>query len=361
MEVLMCAGSGTAKGDTMTTDCNGRAPGEAGLTTRAAGITRRRAVAGLGLAALAPIGRGAMGQQQWPTRPVRLVVAYPAGGGTDIVARLFSDRLAQLWGQPVIVENRGGAAGTIGAESVARAAPDGYTLLVAASPEIAIARSTQRNLAYDPVRDFDAITLINQTQFVLYATARLPANNVQELIALARARPGELNYGSFGNGTSNHFVGELFKMSAGVDVTHIPYRGGGPMMADLISGTVQLAFEAINTGLPHVRGGRLKALGAAMMQRSPLMPEVPTFDEQGVKGFTGGSWVGMVAPKGTPQPIINRVATDVKRLLDAGLAAEFEQRGLTPDGRGPAEFGAFIEAEVLKWGSVAQRAGITAG
>jgi len=331
----------------MTKDSNGDAP-----------RIRRRTMGGVALGALA--GRGAMAQERWPTRPVRLVVAYPAGGGTDIVARLFSDRLAQMWGQPVIVDNRGGAAGMIGAESVARATPDGYTLLVAASPELAIARSTQRNLPYDPVRDFDAVALINQTQFLLYATASLPVKDVPELIALAKAKPGELNYASFGNGTSNHFVGELFKMSAGVDIAHVPYRGGGPMMTDLLGGTVQLAFEAINTGMPHVRSGRLKALGAAMMQRSALVPDVPTFDEQGVKEFTGGSWVGIVAPKNTPRPVIDRVAADVKRLMDSGLSREIEQRGLQPDARGPAEFGAFIEAEVLKWGNVAQRAGITA-
>lgn len=344
----------------MTFNGCGRTPArEMGIRSKP-GLGRRGVLgAGLALAGLPHVARRSWAQGAWPTRPVRLVVAYPAGGGTDIVARLFSDRLSQIWGQPVIVDNRGGAAGTIGAESVARAAPDGYTLLVAASPEIAIARSTQRNLPYDPVRDFSAITLLTQTEFLLYATPSLPVRNVQELIALARAKPGELNYGSFGNGTSNHFVGELFKISTGVDITHVPYRGGGPMMTDLLSGTIQLAFEAINIGLPHLAAGKLKALGAAAMRRSPLVPDVPTFDEQGVKGFTGGSWVGIVAPKGVPEAVVTRVAGDVRRLMDGGLSKEIEQRGLLPDGRGPAEFGAFIEAEVLKWGNVAQRAGIT--
>jgi tripartite-type tricarboxylate transporter receptor subunit TctC len=289
-----------------------------------------------------------------------MVVAYPAGGSTDIVGRLLAERLTRLWGQGVVVENRGGAAGTLGADSVAKAPADGYTLLMAASPEIAIARSTLRSLPYDPVRDFAAISLLAQSPFLLLATNGIGVYTVQQLIALAKARPGTLNYASFGNGTSNHFVGELFKVTTGVDITHIPYRGSGPMMNDLIGGSVQLGFDTIPAGLPHVQSGRLRALGAAMLRRSSLAPDVPTFDEQGLQGFTGGSWVGLVSPARTPEPIVAKIAHDVDRILADGFSKELEDRGLMPEGRGPADFRTFIEAEVIKWGNVAQRAGITA-
>jgi tripartite-type tricarboxylate transporter receptor subunit TctC len=327
------------------------------------GTLGRRTVLGAGLAsaALGGLERPALAQgAAWPTRPVRLIVAYPAGGSTDIVARLLAEQLTRVWNQSVVVDNRAGAAGTIGADSVAKTTPDGYTLLLAASPEIAIARSTQRNLPYDPVRDFAPVNLLAQSPFQLMANPGINVSNVQELIALARSRPGALNYASFGNGTSNHFVGELFKVSAGVDITHVPYRGSGPMMADLIGGTVQLAFDTIPAGLPHVRAGRLRALGAAMLRRSSLAPEIPTLDEQGLRGFTGGSWVGLVAPARTPDPVVAKIAADVDRVMADGFSRELEQRGLVPEGLGPAAFRDFIEAEVVKWGDVARRAGIAA-
>jgi len=289
-----------------------------------------------------------------------MIVAYPAGGSTDIAARLLADRLSRVWGQPVVVENRAGAAGTIGAESVAKSPPDGYTLLLAASPEIAIARSTQRNLPYDPVTDFAPINLLAQSPFLMVAHAGLNVSNLAELTALARARPGTLNYASFGIGTSNHFVGELFKAETGLDIQHIPYRGSGPMMNDMIAGSVQLGFDTVPAALPHVRSGRLRAIGAAMLRRSPLAPEVPTFDEQGLRGFTGGSWVGLVAPARTPEPVIARIAADTDRVMQDGLARELEERGLAPENLGPAPFRAFIEAEVRKWGEVARRANIAA-
>jgi tripartite-type tricarboxylate transporter receptor subunit TctC len=314
----------------------------------------------LGAAAAATLVRPGFAQAPWPNRPVRMIVAYPAGGSTDIAARLLADRLARVWGQPVIVENRAGAAGTIGADSVAKSAPDGYTLLLAASPEIAIARSTLRNLPYDPVADFAPINLLAQSPFLLVAFAGLNVSNLAELTALARARPGTLNYASFGIGTSNHFVGELFKAETGLDIQHIPYRGSGPMMNDMVAGSVQLGFDTVPAALPHVRSGRLRAIGAAMLRRSPLAPDVPTFDEQGLRGFTGGSWVGLVAPARTPEAVIARIAADTDRVMQDGLGRELEERGLAPENLGPAPFRAFIEVEVRKWGDVARRANITA-
>ncbi len=323
----------------------------------------RRAVLAAGLSAAACPALSQTGAAEgWPARPVRMVVAYPAGGSTDIVGRLLADRLARLWGQPVVVENRSGAAGTVGADAVAKAAPDGHTLLLAASPEIAIARSAQRDLPYDPVRDFAPVGLLAQSPFLLLAAGGLGVADVRELVALAKVRPGALNYASFGNGTSNHFVGELFKATAGVDIAHVPYRGSGPMMGDLVAGNVQLAFETVAAALPHVRSGRLRALGAATPRRSPLAPDVATFDEQGFAGFTGGTWIGLLAPARTPAPVVDKIAADLDRLrAEGGFGREMEERGLVPDGRGPAEFRAFIEAEVAKWTDVARRAGIAPG
>jgi len=349
----------TAKGSSMTQRDTGR--NTEGMTGQTPNGRRRLLGAALGAAATGALGQPALAQSgAWPTRPVRMIVGYPAGGSTDIAARLLAERLGRVWNQPVVVENRAGAAGTIGADSVAKSAPDGYTLLMAASPEIVIARSTQRNLPYDPVQDFAPISLLAQSPFLLLATPGINVSSLQELIAFARSRPGALNYASFGTGTSNHFVGELFKVVTGLDITHVPYRGSGPMMIDLIGGTVQLAFDTIPAGLPHVRGGRLRAPGAAMLRRSPLAPEVATLDEQGLPGFTGGSWVGLVAPARTPEPVISRIAADVERLMAEGFANELEQRGLTPERLGPAAFSRFIEAEVVKWGDVARRANIAA-
>ena len=337
----------------------GNGPGSAATAREGTGPSRR-AVLAAGLSATACPTSGQTGAAEgWPSRPVRMVVAYPAGGSTDIVGRLLADRLAKLWAQPVVVENRSGAAGTLGADAVAKAAPDGHTLLLAASPEIAIARSTQRDLPYDPVRDFAPVALLAQSPFLLLASNALDASSVRELVALAKARPGGLNYASFGNGTSNHLVGELFKATAGVDIAHVPYRGSGPMMTDLVAGTVQLAFETIAAGLPHARSGRVRALGAATPRRSPLAPDVPTFDEQGFAGFTGGTWIGLVAPARTPAPVVDKIAADLDRMRAEGaFGREMEERGLVPDSRGPAGFRAFIEAEAAKWGDVARRAGI---
>lgn len=255
-----------------------------------------------------------------------MVVAYPAGGSTDIVGRLLAERL-----------------------------------LLAASPEIAIARSTQRDLPYDPVRDFAPIGLLAQSPFLLLATASLGATDVPALVALAKARPGALNYASFGSGTSNHFVGELFKATAGIDIAHVPYRGSGPMLTDLVAGNVQLAFETVAAALPHVRSGRVRPLGAATPRRSPLAPDVPTFEEQGYAGFTGGTWIGLLPPSRTPAVVVDRVAADLERLRADGVARELEERGMVAERLGPAAFRAFIEAEVAKWGDVARRAGIAPG
>lgn len=297
-------------------------------------------------------------QEAWPSRPVRMVVAYPAGGSTDIVGRLVAEQLARRWGQQVIVDNKGGAAGTIGANAVAKAEPDGYTLLMAASPEIAIARSTQRDLPYDPVRDFKPIALLAMSPFLLVVHPSVPATTVKEFVDYAKGRPKTINYASFGAGTSNHFVAELFRVSAGVEIVHVPYRGSAPAITDLLGGRIQMMFDTFPASLPYVQAGQLRAIGAATVKRSPLAPEVPTLDEAGLSGFVGGSWVGLLAPAQTPEPIVAKIRAALGDMMQAGFGETLEKRGLEPSTASGPEFQAFIEREVAKWAGVAQQAGI---
>jgi tripartite-type tricarboxylate transporter receptor subunit TctC len=287
-----------------------------------------------------------------------MVVAYPAGGSTDIVGRLVAEQLSRMWGQQVIIDNKGGAAGTIGANQVAKSEPDGYTLLMAASPEIAIARSTQRDLPYDPVKDFTPIALVAMSPFLLVVHPSVSATTVRELIEIAKARPKALNYASFGAGTSNHFVAELFRVSAGVDIVHVPYRGSAPAMTDLLGGRIQMMFDTFPAALQYVQSGQLRAIGAATTRRSLLAPEVATLDEAGLPGFVGGSWVGLLAPAGTPEPIVSKIRTAMERLMREGFGDTLQKRGLEEAGASGAEFQAFIEREVAKWANVAQQAGI---
>lgn len=318
-------------------------------------LNRRALIAAFAGSLAAPALRA---QTAWPNRPVRFVVAYPAGGSVDIATRLIAEKLTQLWGQPVIVENRGGASGTIGADSVAKSRPDGTLFLMGAAPELAIVGNTMANIPFDVQRDFAPVILVNEAPFILVAHPSVPARTVAEIVALAKAQPGRLNFASSGNGTSSHLTGELFRQVAEVDITHVPYRGSGALMSDLVGGQVQLTFDTIPTTLPHVREGRLVAIAAAMRARSPQMPELPTFAEAGLPGVVGGSWSGLLAPAGTDAAIIERVRADVAKLLDGEVGETLRGRGFEPRGLGPAEFRSFIAAETTKWRTVAERAGV---
>ncbi len=318
-------------------------------------LNRRALIAALAGSLAAPALRA---QTAWPNRPVRFVVAYPAGGSVDIATRLIAEKLTQLWGQPVIVENRGGASGTIGADSVAKSRPDGTIFLMGAAPELAIVGNTLANIPFDVQRDFAPVILVNEAPFILVAHPSVPARTVAEVVALAKAQPGKLNFASSGNGTSSHLTGELFRQVAEVDITHVPYRGSGALMSDLVAGQVQLTFDTIPTTLPHVREGRLVAIAAAMRERSPQMPDLPTFAEAGLPGVVGGSWSGLLAPAGTDTAVIERVRADVARLLDGEIGETLRGRGFEPRGLGPVEFRDFIAAETTKWRTVAERAGV---
>lgn len=295
----------------------------------------------------------------WPGRPVRMVIGYPPGGSTDIAGRLLAERLSQRLGQQVVVDNRAGAGGTVAAASVVRAEPDGYTLLLAASPEVSIAPITTKALPYDPVKDLQPITLVGQVPFFLVVHPSVPANTLPEFIAHARNSPGKLNYSSFGNNTSNHLAGELFKSLTGTHSVHIPYKGSGPSMVDLIGGQVQYSFDTPPAVMEHVRGGKLRALAVASRQRLPGLPEVPTFAEAGLPAFSGGTWFGLLAPSRTPRPIIERLNADVVALLNSPeLSKAFADKGIVASPQSPDEFARFVQSEVNKWKELAAKVGI---
>jgi len=295
----------------------------------------------------------------YPTRPVRLIVGYPPGGSTDIAARMIGQRLTPVFGQTVVIDNRAGASGTIGASIVVKAEPDGHTLSFAASPEVAIYRALMKNPPYDSLKDFQPVTLAGRVPFMLVVHPSVTANTVKELIAVARAKPGALNFASFGNGTSNHLVGEAFRAAAGINIVHIPYKGSAPAITDLLGGQVQMTFDTVPVVLPQVRAGKLKALAVATPKRSPLAPDVPTMDEAGVAGFSGGTWFGVLAPARTPAAVVERLNKEITAILRApDVVQTFTDRGIEPAGNSAAEFRAFIESESRRWLKVAQDAGV---
>lgn len=286
-------------------------------------------------------------------------MGYPPGGSTDIAARLIAQKLMPVFSQNVIVDNRAGASGTIGASLVAKAEPDGHTLSFAASPEVAIYRALVKNQSYDSFRDFQPVTLVGRVPFMLVVHPSVAASSVKELVALAKAKAGALNFASFGSGTSNHLVGEAFRAATGINIVHIPYKGSAPAIADLLGGQVQMTFDAVPVVLPQVRAGKLKALAVATPRRSPLAPDVPTMDEAGVAGFTGGTWWGVLAPARTPSPVVDRLSREIAAIVRAPDVTQiFTERGFEAVGNNPAEFRAFIESETRRWLKVAQGAGI---
>ena len=307
----------------------------------------------------AALGAGsAAWAQAWPNAPVRIIVPYVPGGTIDITARLMAGRLSQAWGQPVVVENRGGAAGTIGANIVAKAPPDGYTLLLAAASEMTIAQTTIKNMPFNALTDFTPIVLVARSPFVLVVNSKVPATNLAELIALARKQPGKLNYGTSGAGTTTHLVAEMFNAAAGIQTSHIPYKGSGLMMNDLVGGQLDMAFDTIATTKPHTESGTLRAIGATMARRSPAAPEIPTFDEQGLKNFVGGSWVGFLGPANLPAP--DRRPRTGRR--DAAPPHRPGRRAdpprPRPAGLPPEQFAALIRDDHAKFTAIGQRAGL---
>ncbi|TAK82534.1 MAG: tripartite tricarboxylate transporter substrate binding protein [Betaproteobacteria bacterium] len=306
----------------------------------------------LGLFIAALLACAAALAQGFPARPIRIVVPFPPGGGTDVVARAVAPSMSQTLGQPVIVENRSGAGGNIGTEAVAKSAPDGYTLLVA-SAATAINNTLAKNISWELSRDFAPVALLVINQSLLVAHPSVPASNVKELIALAKSKPGQVTYGSYGNGSSAHLIGELFKMMAGVDLLHVPYKGAAPAVNDLLGGQVNLVFADVAAVLPHVKAGRLKPLGIGSSRRFEGLPDVPTISEAGVPGFEAGGFLGLVAPAGTPAAAIGALnAAAVKSLAVPEVHARLVGLATVPMGGTPEQFGQHLRAEVEKWAKV---------
>ena len=297
----------------------------------------------------------------WPTRPVKVVIGYPPGGSTDVAGRLLADRLGRKLGQQFVVDNRAGASGTVAAQSVARADPDGQTLLLAASPEVSIAPITMKALPYDPVRDLQPITLVGQIPFFLVVNPSLPVRTLDEFIAYAKANPGRLNYSSFGNNTSNHLAGELFKSLTGVQAVHVPYKGSGPSITDLIGSQVQYTFDGPPAVLEQVRAGKLRALAVASKQRLSSAPNVPTFAEAGLPAFSGGTWFGLFAPAKAPRALVDQINSEAVAVLNSPeLVRAYEDKNIMPSPMSPDEFARFVQSEVAKWKMLAAKIGIVA-
>ncbi len=310
----------------------------------------------LSAAGLSPVAHAA---DDFPNHPIRMIVGYPVGGNVDIVARIIADELGKSLGQSVVVENRAGASGQIAAASVAQAAPDGYTIFLGASPELAIAHALKKKLPYDAQKDFQPLSLATVIPFALVVNPQVPATNMQEFEAYAKAHPGSLNYASFGNGSSNHLFAELFKSKSGLNMTHVPYKGGGPAMTDLLGGQVQVEFESLGVVLPHVKAGKLRAIALAMPERSPLAPQLPTMAEVGLSGLEGGTWNGFVGPAGMPAPVVKKLSAALNDAIKSpSVSKMLLEKGLTPSASTPKEFADFISSEVERWKSVADAAGI---
>jgi tripartite-type tricarboxylate transporter receptor subunit TctC len=297
--------------------------------------------------------------QTYPNKPVRIVVPFSPGGSTDVTARLVAQKLSDAWRQQVIVDNRAGAGGNIGAEAVARAAPDGYTLLLATTGVMSSNHRLYRSLAFDALRDFAPVTQIGALPLILIIHPSLPAKSVKELIAIARAAPGQLSYASSGVGSATHMTSELFRMMARVEILHVPYKGSGQAMTDLIGGQVGIAFDQITSSLPQVQAGKLRALAVTSAKRFPTVPNLPSVAEAGVPGYESVSWNGLAAPANTPREIVNRIQGDVAAALKtADMKDRFFKDGIEPVGSTPEQFAAHIRAERAKWEKVIENARI---
>jgi len=297
--------------------------------------------------------------QSYPSRPIRLVVPFPAGGTTDILAREAAQKLTEVLGQAVVVDNRPGAAGNIGSDLVAKSAPDGYTLLMGTVGTHAINPSLYSKMPYDHVKDFAPVVLVAGVPNVLVVNPTLPVNSVADLIKLAKDKPGQINFASSGSGTSIHLSGELFKTMAGVDMTHVPYKGSSPALTDLIGGQVQIMFDNLPSALPQIKGGRLRAIAVTSLKRAPVLPDIPTINESGLPGFEASSWFGVLAPAGTPAAIVARINTEVNKWLQSADAREkLLGQGAEAAGGSPEQFGNFIRAESEKWAKVVKFSGV---
>ena len=306
-------------------------------------------------------GVAATHAQNYPTRPIRIIAQFTPGTSTDILARVIGGKLTEAWGQQVVVDNRPGAGGVVGTELGAKAAPDGYTLTMAVSSGFGINPTLYAKLPYDAIRDFAPITNIALTPQTLVVYPGYAAKSVKELVALAKTRPGQLNYASLGSGSTSHLTMEMFRSAAGIQLSHIPYKGSPAAHAELFSGQIPVMFDAIPAVLPHVKSGRLRGLGIATLKRSPFLPDVPTIAESGYPGFEAVGWIGIAAPAKTPAPILDRLNAEIVRIINS---PEMKERlatlAFTPVGDTREQFARFIKAEIAKWGKAVRESGAKA-
>jgi tripartite-type tricarboxylate transporter receptor subunit TctC len=312
------------------------------------------------LAALALASGATVLAQEYPAKPIRVVVPFPPGGGTDLMARTVMQKLGESLGATMVIDNRGGAGGSIGSELVAKSPADGYTVLIVSGAH-AINPSLYPKLSYDSVRDFAPVTMFTSGPGLLVVHPSVPAKTVKEFIALAKSRPGQLNYASAGIGTPPHLAGELFKTMAGVELVHVPYKGNGPAYTDLIGGHVSVMFPTIPTAIPHVRAGKLRALAVTTRSRTPIAPELPPISESGVPGYDVSSWYGLLAPAGTPAAVVSRLQREIAKVLRSpDVGEKLTAQGLDLVGSTPDAFAAVIKSEIMKWAKVVKASGARA-
>lgn len=303
---------------------------------------------------------GAAGAQTYPTKPIRLVVPYPAGGGSDLMARPMSQKLNEKWGQSVVVDNRAGATGMIGTELAAKSPRDGYTLLLGSVAEIALNIAVYRKMTYDPERDFAPVTLLATSPLVLAVHPSLPARNVREFIALAKERPGEIGYATAGNGSPHHIAGEWMKILARIDLNHVPYKGGGPQLVDLMGGHVHSGFLALPVVAPQLKQGKLRALAVTSTRRSQAIPDVPSANESGLRGLDVSQWWGILVPTGTPRETIAKLHAELADIIKTpDMRARLTDLGADPVGSSPEQFAQFVRSEIAKFRDIVKAANIT--
>ena len=321
-------------------------------------LSRMTRLACRALCAFALVGSTVCAAQTWPTKAIKLVIPFPAGGSTDIVGRLLAEKLTTSLGQTVIVENRAGAGGTTGSDVVAKASSDGYTLLIGTSSTHAIAPALYERLSYNSIKDFSPVALVGTATILLVTHPSLPVSSVTELIALAKSKPGELSFGSTGNGSVSHLTAEYFKATAGIAIEHIPYKGDAPMTIDLVSGRISLAFGTAVAFLPYVQSGKLKALAVTSAQASPIAPTLPTVGASGLSGFEALQWFGVFAPAGISGAIVKQLNTDVNRVLQlADVRQKFESLGIEISNTTQEQFAHFIGDENTKWAKIVKASG----
>jgi tripartite-type tricarboxylate transporter receptor subunit TctC len=323
-------------------------------------MTSKHVVAAWAGAALAAVGAApAAFGQKFPDKPIRIVVPFPPGGNIDITARTVSPGMAELLGVSVIVDNRGGAAGTIGVDLVAKSPPDGYSLVLGSTGTITGAPSLYPKLPYDPVKDLAPISLVNEVPIMIVVHPAIRAKNMRELVALAKAKPGRMTMGSPGAGSTNHLAGEMFQLATGTKFTHVPYKGSGPALVDLMGGQIDLIFDQMTASIGYVKGGKLRALGVAQAQRSAQLPDVPTLAEQGCKGCEASTFAGLFAAAGTPKAVVDRLADVVAKVVASKAVHErFVSLGAEPKSNTPEEFAQLVRADVARWARVVKAANI---